>query len=260
MRGNSKALSTSKLLSAVGSRRPNIYGRQCVPKILTPVVQASLPLVSGLAYGIDSMAHRLCLEYGIPTIAVLGSGLDDNSIYPKVHVELMHQIIDAGGAVVSEYPAGTPPHLGQFPVRNRIIAGLSQATLVVQAAQRSGSLITARLALESGREVLAVPGAITDSLAAGVNFLIQNGATPVTCAEDILNLYGLTAPDSIEVSQTKLTPDQKSVVAVLSGEPLHIDQIAEKTELTPATLAVTLTELELKEVALNTGGMRYIKK
>lgn len=260
LRGDPAVLSSPQLLAVVGSRRPNSYGRQCVSKILTPVVQVSLPLVSGLAYGIDSMAHRLCLEFGTPTIAVLGSGLDDGSIYPKIHAGLLHQIIDAGGSIISEYPAGTPPHLGQFPVRNRIIAGLCQATFVVQAAQRSGSLITARLALESGREVLAVPGAITDSLAAGVNFLIQQGATPVISAEDILNLYGLSSPDIAEINQAKLTRDQKTVAAALGSQPLHIDELVEQTKLPSTVLAVALTELELMEIALNTGGMRYIKK
>ena len=229
-------------------------------QILTPAVRAGLPLVSGLAYGIDSAAHRLCLEYGVPTVAVLGSGINDSSIYPRLHVKLLHQIIDSGGVVISEYSTGTPPHLGQFPARNRIIAGLTQATLIVQAAERSGSLITARLALESGREVLAVPGAITDSLAAGVNFLIQQGATPVTCAQDILDLYGLKPPDITEQTKAELTPDQQTVAAALSHQPQHIDELAELTKLPTSILSVALTELELLEVALNTGGMRYIKK
>lgn len=223
-------------------------------------MRAGLPLVSGLAYGIDSLAHLLCLEHGVPTVAVLGSGLNDSSIYPRIHVKLFHQIIDSGGAVISEYPAGTPPHLGQFPARNRIIAGLTQATLIVQAAERSGSLITARLALESGREVLAVPGAITDPLAAGVNFLIQQGAAPVICAQDILDLYGLKPPDITEKTKAELTPDQQTVAAALSHQPKHIDELATQTQLPAATLAVTLTELELLEIAQNAGGMRYVIK
>src|SRR5688500_1960326 len=154
VQGNAELLSAGNLLAVVGSRKATAYGAAAVKKLLTPVVQAGIPLVSGLAFGIDSMAHMLCVENDVPTIAVLGSGLDDASLYPQRHLKLAKQITAQGGAVITQYAPGTPPHLGHFPARNRIIAGLARATLVVQAADRSGSLITARLALEGGKDVM----------------------------------------------------------------------------------------------------------
>ena len=207
IRGNVQALAQSPLLAVVGSRKANQYGKDCIDMLLPPVVKAGISLVSGLAYGIDSFAHQVCVDAGIPTIAVLGSAIDDDSIYPRAHVKLAHDILETGGVLISEYPTGSAIQQHNFPARNRIIAGLATATLLIQASDRSGSLITARLALESGRDVLATPGPITDPLSYGTNKLIQEGATPVTTSEDIL--YVLNTE-----STKRSTPTQKELFAV----------------------------------------------
>lgn len=260
VRGNVELLQQELMLAVVGSRKASHYGKRCVEKLLKPVVQAGVPLVSGLAYGIDSLAHKLCLEHGVPTVAVLGSGIDDASVYPRAHIGLAKQIVAAGGAVVAEYPPETPGFPAHFPERNRIIAGLSAATLVVQAADRSGSLITARLALESGRDVLAVPGAITDELAAGTNKLIRDGATPVLEALDIFDALGMSVGESTVDALPDLTDEQLKVFEVLESGPVHIDTLVEKTTLESPVVAVTITELELLDVIEHVGGQRYARK
>jgi DNA processing protein len=260
--GNVELLAHENLLAVVGSRKASAYGQQAIKKLLTPIVRAGIPLVSGLAFGIDSIVHRLCLENDGPTIAVLGSGLDDASLYPHQHLKLARQIAAAGGAVVTEYAPGTPALPGQFPVRNRIIAALAQATLVVQAARRSGSLITARLALEQGKDVLAIPGNITDPLAAGTNELIQQGAGPALTAQDILDCLGVTTDFPAEQTKTKelkLSETQQLIIACLSAQPQHVEELAEQTSLPLPAVSATLMELEMLEVAQNVGGLRYVK-
>lgn len=257
-RGRLVLLENQKLLAVVGSRRGNAYGQQAIKKLLTPAVRAGVILVSGLAYGIDSMAHRLCLEEKQPTIAVLGSGLDHDSIYPRVHAGLAQRIVAGGGLLLSEYSPGTPAFLGHFPARNRIIAGLSQATLVVQAAARSGSLITARLTLDGGHDVLAVPGAITDPLAAGTNQLIQQGATPALAPQDILDLFGLTAEEAVATDR-QLNTDQQLILRTLSAEPRHIDELVQSTHLPPHTVSAALIQLEMLDAARHVGGLKYVK-
>lgn len=260
VRGNPAILNAPHLLAVVGSRKASPYGQQTIDRLLTPLVRSGVSLVSGLAYGIDSISHNLCLAHHVPTIAVLGSGIDDATIYPRLHTKLANNIIADGGAIVSEYPAGTPPLQHHFPARNRIIAGLTTATIVIQAAARSGSLITARLALEYGRDVAAVPGYITDLMSAGTNQLIQQGATPLLAPEDVFALLGI---DSINPSQTaaaNLTNQQKTVLSALSSTPLHVDQLLAATSLPSPVLSVTLTELELLDCVQHLGGMKYVKK
>ncbi len=263
VRGNVELLSQPLLLAVVGSRRASFYGKQAVEKILAQLVRSGIPLVSGLAFGIDSIAHKLCLSHHCQTIAVLGSGLDDDSIYPRTHLKLAQEIIEQGGAVISEYPAGTPAYQYNFPERNRIIAGLCRAVVVVQAAAKSGSLITARLALESGREVGAVPGAITDPLAEGTNYLIQQGAIPILNAQDAFDLLGISKEQINqlgEVTEQTLTEQQKIILAKISSTPQHIDQIVQATSLPSPAVSITLTELELLEVVQNVGGMKYVRR
>ncbi len=260
VRGNVELLSHEPMLAVVGSRKASAYGRQCVEKLLTPAVQAGVPLVSGLAFGIDSAAHKLSVHYRQPTIAVLGSGVDDESIYPKVNIKLVHAILDNGGAVISEYQPGTAPFLGHFPARNRIIAGLTAATLVVQAARRSGSLITARLALEAGRDVFAVPGAINDILAFGTNDLIKQGATPVTQAAELLVLLGFdSAEEKTKAPALLLTATQEKIIAALGVSAVHVDDLTQATALASPVLNAELIQLELAGAVLHIGGMKYIK-
>ncbi|MBI1833655.1 MAG: DNA-protecting protein DprA [Candidatus Andersenbacteria bacterium] len=191
VRGNVNLLSHPNLLAVVGSRKAHVHSKEALDILLPPVIKAGAVIVSGLAYGVDALAHQTCVEAHSPTIAVLGGGIDDATIYPAAHRTLAIEILEAGGALVSEYPAGTGVQKYSFPRRNRIVAGLCRATLVVQAALKSGSLITARLALEYNREVLAIPGHVTDPYSAGTNYLIHEGATPVISSQDLLDILKL---------------------------------------------------------------------
>lgn len=259
IRGNIELLQHVPLLAVVGSRKASAYGKQSISYLLPPVIAAGVPIVSGLAFGIDSLAHRTCVEAKAPTIAVLGSGIDDHSIYPRAHISLAHHILEYGGTLLSEYPAGVAGYKSNFPERNRIIAGLCQATLIVQAAEHSGSLITAKCALESNRDVWAVPGNITDPLAQGTNFLIAQGATPITKPGDILHLLGLEVA-SAKKSLDNLPDEQLALLHFLSDAPLHIDAITSQTGQPPEKIAVMLTELELTEHVQHVGGMKYVRK
>lgn len=260
VRGEIALLHHPRLLAVVGSRRATSYGKQALAKVLPAVLRADIVVVSGLAFGIDSLAHRLSVEAERPTIAVLGSGIDDASIYPRAHITLAHQILAGGGAILSEYPPGTPGYQSHFPERNRIIAGLTQATVIVQAAIRSGSLITARLALECGREVCAVPGAITDPLSEGTNRLIRDGATPILEAADILQLYGISEPNPASAPPAELSLQQSAVLAALSSTPQHIDVITASARISPEITATLLVELELLEQVQHVGGMQYVRR
>jgi len=262
--GNVDLLQHPYLLAVVGSRRANEYGKRAAQQLLPPVIRAGVILVSGLAHGIDSLAHHACVELGSPTIAVLGSGTDEASLYPQTNIPLMRKIVETGGLVISEYPPGTKALLHHFPARNRIVAGIARATFIMQAAQRSGSLITGRLALESNRDVLALPGNITDPLAAGTNALIRDGAQCVLEAQDILDAFDLepeqVATHQAETIEHNLTTDQALLLKHLSTEPMHIDVLIAKSHLPVHTISATLLELELLGTVEQIGGMRYIRK
>jgi len=260
IRGNLELLSSDFLVAVVGSRRANAYGKQCVERLFSPLVSAGIPLVSGLAYGIDALAHKICLAHKQPTIAVLGSGVDDASIYPRQHISLAHHILEADGVLLSEYEPGTPAYPGQFPARNRIVAGLAQATIVVQAAKRSGSLITARLALDANREVGAVPGPITDPLSAGTNQLIVDGAQPITSSENIFHMLGLEMATAHEQSVAQLTNVQHELLHTLSSTPRHVDTIIAELKWPSEQVTSVLTELELLGIAEHVGAMKYINR
>lgn len=174
-------------LAVVGSRKSDSYGQEVIKELLPSDFLEKTVIISGLAIGIDAKAHQIAKH----TIAVLGTGLDEASFYPKENLFLYHQIIKNGGLIISEFPIGTKPQPKNFPRRNRIVVGLSQAVLVVQAKIRSGALITARLALEEGREVLAVPGSILNELSAGPHLLIAQGANPVTNSDELCQILNL---------------------------------------------------------------------
>ena len=172
-------------VAIVGSRKATQYGKTATNLLVRPLASRGLTIVSGLAYGIDAEAHRATLAVHGKTIAVLGSGSDDAALYPRAHRQLAADIVASGGAVITEYPPGTRPQGYFFPQRNRIIAGLSRALVVVEADEKSGALITARLALDQNREVFAVPGPITSDLSRGTNGLLRDGAAPARSADDI---------------------------------------------------------------------------
>ena len=210
---------------------------------------AGLVVVSGLARGIDGEAHRGALDAGGTTVAVLGCGIDRD--YPASHAELAARI-RATGLALSEYAPGVVPAPWRFPARNRIIAGLCAATIVVEARERSGALITADLALEEGREVLAVPGEITSALSRGTNDLLRLGATPLTEAGDVLELFGLSPATAEEVD---LSDVAGTVLSRLRDGPASADELARATGLEAGALASALTELELAGVAVAAGGV-----
>jgi DNA processing protein len=232
-------------VAVVGARACSPYGAQVARRIGGELAAAGLVVVSGLARGIDGEAHRGALEAGGLTVAVLGCGIDRD--YPAAHAELARRIRERG-LIVSEYEPGVEPAPWRFPARNRIIAGLSAATVVVEARERSGALITADLALEEGRDVLAVPGEITSPLSAGTNALLKLGAAPCTCAEDVLDLFGLTPEE-------QAAPDVgANAAAVLAALPAAADELVSATGLDAKAVAIALAELELAGLAAEGDG------
>jgi DNA processing protein len=233
----------------VGARSCSPYGAQVARMLGRELAAAGLVVVSGLARGIDGEAHRGALDAGGVTVAVLGCGIDRD--YPASHAELAARI-RATGLAVSEYAPGVEPAPWRFPARNRIIAGLCAATVVVEARERSGALITADLALEEGREVLAVPGEITSALSGGTNSLLRLGATPLTGSGDVLELFGLSpaAATAVDLSETA-----ENVLGRLRDGPASADELARATGLGAGALASALTELELAGVAVAGGGV-----
>ena len=223
-------------VAVVGARACSPYGAQVARMLGRELAGAGLVVVSGLARGIDGEAHRGALEAGGLTVAVLGCGIDRD--YPAAHAELARRIRE-NGLVIAEYEPGVEPAPWRFPARNRIIAGLCAATVVVEARERSGALITADLALEEGREVFAVPGEITSTLSAGTNALLKVGAAPCTSAADVLELFCLARD---ERAQPELSAD---AAKVLDGLPAAGDELARATGLDARTVAVALAELEL---------------
>lgn len=226
-------------VAIVGARACSAYGRQIARSLGRDLAAAGLVVVSGLARGVDAESHRGALEAGGLTVAVLGCGIDRD--YPAAHRELARQIA-ATGLVVSEYAPAVEPAPWRFPARNRIVAGLCAATVVVEARERSGALITADFALEEGREVFAVPGEITSALSAGANALLRLGATPLTCAQDVLDSYGIAA---LEPALPDLSERAAAVLERVRAGPSGADELARAAGLGAGELAVVLTELEL---------------
>lgn len=245
-------------LAVVGSRQPTAYGTRVTEEFVTPIATSGVVIVSGLAYGVDAIAHRATVEAGGTTIAVLGGGLDDANVYPSQHRALASQIVAHGGAIVSEFPVGTHVMKQNFPFRNRVIAGLSHGTLVIEAKATSGSLITARAAMEAGRDVFCVPGSIYSELSEGPNNLIKTGAIPVTTPADVLSRLGLevreTKPDYVPGSA-----EEKTIYDSLSREAMHADEITAKTGLAPSVVTSTLTLMEMKGSARHLGGLYYVR-
>lgn len=235
-------------VAIVGARACSAYGRQIARSIGRELAAAGLVVVSGLARGVDSEAHRGALEAFGKTVAVLGCGIDRD--YPAANRELARQVA-ATGLVVSEYAPGVEPAPWRFPARNRIVAGLCAATVVVEARERSGALITADFALEEGREVFAVPGEITSALSAGSNALLRLGATPLTRAEDVLESFGLAAP---ERSDPELGGTAAAVLGRVREGAAGADELARATGLGAGELAAALTELELAGVVTEEEG------
>lgn len=260
IKGN-KELLLEKMISIVGSRKFTEYGKRVAGGFGRDLANAGLVVVSGLALGIDAIAHQGALEAKGKTIAVLGNSLDKKSIHPRTNFELAEEIISGGGLLLSEYPIPTSPSIGTFPARNRIMAGISLGTVVVEAALDSGSLITANHAVEFNREVFAVPGPIFYPQSQGPHMLIKKGAKITSSINDILEEIGFIEGFSIksESSYQPESDEEASVLKNLSQEPIHIDTILKLSKLETSTANSTLTMLEIKGVVKNIGGGNYIK-
>lgn len=251
----------SPCLSIVGARKPTSYGIRMTRKFAEDLATQGLTIVSGLAYGIDAEAHQSALEIGGKTIAVLASGVD--VVYPKRHRNLYQRIVEQG-AVLSESPPGTSPKPGLFPLRNRLISGLSMGTLVVEAAQKSGSLITAECSVEQNREVFAIPGPIHSPLSAGTLQLIQEGAKCVVTLEDVLEELPVFANQSTlaNAQEVELNNQEEKLISYLGDEPIHIAVLMEKlsSEFSISQLHQLLLSLELKQVITQLAGQHVVRR
>ncbi|MEK7638035.1 MAG: DNA-processing protein DprA [Patescibacteria group bacterium] len=251
-------LLNSFCVGVVGTRKASDYGRQATADIAGQLAQNGVTIVSGLATGIDSVAHRAALDAKGNTIAVFGTGLADDDIFPVDNVRLAHEIVAAGGLLISEYEEGVHGQPWTFPMRNRIISGLSRGIVVVEADKKSGSLITAKAALDQDRDVFAVPGSIYWPRSVGSNWLIQQGARPVLCAADILESYKMRQIPLPEAALSTSDPVQESILALLrQNGPTHLDTLASQTGFdTPRTMAA-IAMLELFSAIQHMGGGIY---
>lgn len=236
-----------KFLCVVGSRKVSSYGREVCEKLIRGLKGYPIVIVSGLALGTDALAHRAALDAKLDTVAIPGSGLSDKALHPKTNFRLALEILKSGGALISEFKPDFRPTIWSFPKRNRIMAGISHATLIVEAGEKSGTLITARLSMEYNREVMVVPGPIFYKGHAGSNKLLVDGATPVTSSEDILEALGIEKKD--ERSKTKeesLSEDEKRIVEILEAEPLAKDDLINELEMSVTEANILLSTMEIK--------------
>lgn len=249
-------LDARRAVAIVGSRRATIYGRRVATRMAGELAEAGLTVVSGMALGIDGCAHEAALAAAGKTVAVLGGGL--GRIYPRQHEDLARRIA-ASGALVSERPYEQEARAGFFPVRNRILAALADAVVVVEAARASGSLITADAALELGRDVCAVPGNVDSPASEGTNRLIRQGASPVTSASDVLEVLGCPVPDDAPARRRPGRGRDARLLSELSSSPLHVDELADASGMDASEVLAGLSRLELDGSARRVGGQRYVK-
>jgi len=246
-------------LAVVGSRRPTDYGIRMTSRIVSELASTGVVIISGLAYGIDAAAHQAALESGGQTAAVFGCGLD--IVYPAGHKALA-QRIEQSGCLLSEFPEGTRPERFNFPVRNRIVAGLSDGVLVVEAGIKSGALVTAGIALEQGKDVLAMPGSVEAEQSLGPNNLIKQGAIAVTSAEDIFANFGWHRSDPAvrpAPDLSRLSKEELSMFSLLSVQPIHLDELSRRIALGPGKIAEALLNLELKGLIMRKPGNYVVK-
>lgn len=245
-------------VAIVGTRRASDYGRQVALQMASELARNGVTVVSGLAMGIDTVAHRAAVEAGGRTIAVLGSGVDQ--VYPLQNRQLANEVMN-NGALVSDYALGTRPEANNFPPRNRIISGLSRAVAIVEAGERSGALITAEFAAEQGRELFAVPGNILNAGSVGCNDLIRQGATPLLSVQDLLDQLNITQATMQQQVRRDLSadPQEQRLLSHLSSESLHIDELVRKSNMPAPQVSGLLAMMELKGLVRQVGGMSYVK-
>ncbi len=276
VRGEWQACFEQPCVAVIGSRNCSTYGQNAAEMLSRDLASRGICVVSGLARGIDTSAHRGAIAGGGRTIAVIGTGLD--SIYPKENAKLVDEIIASGGAVVSQFPLGTPPLKDNFPYRNRIISGLSLGVLIVEASERSGSLITARLAMEQNREVMAVPGNITSGKSYGTNYLIKAGAKLVQQWQDVVaelpaEVSSVILPPKVERHSDNISPEQPELVPadmtdhertvwslLTADESTHIDQLLESSSLSFGELNTALVGLDIRDAIRVLPGKHYARR
>ena len=241
------------IVSIVGTRKPTTYGRDMAEDIARTLTLRGIVIASGMALGIDTVAHQTALAEGTPTLAILGNGLSESVIYPKENLALSREIVESGGAIISEYKDDQKPELWTFPQRNRIIAGIAKAVVVIEAGEKSGALITARFATEYNREVFALPGQIKSAKSQGTNALIKQGAIPITSANDILEALGL-AQDTEKIERESASEEEQKILDALDEER-GLDDIIRQTQLAPNVILAATTALELKGMIKSTSGL-----
>ncbi|PIZ85685.1 DNA-protecting protein DprA [Candidatus Nomurabacteria bacterium CG_4_10_14_0_2_um_filter_33_9] len=241
-------------LCVVGSRKFTSYGRETCEKIIAGLKGYPIVIVSGFAIGIDTISHKKAMQVGLKTIVFPGSGLGDEAIYPKTNVRLIREVVESGGCLISEFEPDFKATQWSFPMRNRLMAGISKSVLIIEAEEKSGTLITARLATEYNRDVLAVPGSIFSSSSKGTNRLIRQGATPVTCPEDVLEALGFEKEEDKQaclLMQAKLfedlSPEEKKVVDLLR-EPIPRDDLIRAMKMPTPNANAILSIMEIKEL------------
>lgn len=245
-------------LSVVGSRAMTLYGKHVCEYLINGLAGYPIVIVSGLAFGIDAQAHRSALDAGLPTVGVPGSGLDWNVLYPKTNAKLAREILEKGGALLSEFDPELKAADWTFPRRNRVMAGLCRATLVIEAKEQSGSLITAKLAADYNRELLVVPGSIFSAESKGTHQFLRLGATAVTSPQDILQALGITPESSNALSRTDLNEDEIHVIELIAS-PLSRDELIRELEMPASEANVLLSMMELKGVIVEELGVIRVR-
>ena len=235
-------------LTVVGSRKFSGYGKEACEKLIAGLTGHKIVIVSGLALGIDTIAHKAAIKNGLKTVAVPGSGLDKSCIYPSANRKLAEEILARGGALLSEFEPKYPTYPANFPQRNRIMAGMSRAILVIEATDRSGTLITARLATEYNRDLLVVPGSIFSPSSVGCNKLIFRGATSISNSEELLEALGIETEKKKEINLDEIdaTDDERKIIALLAVEPLARDELIAQSGLSISDANVILSMMEIK--------------
>jgi len=254
-----------KFLCIVGARKYSPYGKEVCKRLISGLKGYPITIVSGLAIGIDSISHECAIEFGINTIAFPGSGLSRYALYPAQHYQLAQKIIENGGCLISPFKDNQVGTTWTFPFRNRLMAGISHATLIIEARKGSGTLLTAEYATEFNRDVLAVPGSIFSELSYGPHMLIKSGATPITSANDVLEALGFEAikdtsqKSLLDIIDKNLSENEKSIIDYLKISNLSGTDLIEKTGLSPTIFNTTISELELKGLLIESGGLYKIK-
>ncbi|MCK5060050.1 MAG: DNA-processing protein DprA [Candidatus Pacebacteria bacterium] len=241
-----------KILSVVGARKYSPYGKDVCERLIEGLRGYSIAIVSGLALGIDSIAHRAALKAGLYTLAIPGSGLSDNVLYPSLHRNLAKEILSSGGGLLSEFEEETRAAPWTFPRRNRIMAGISHATLVIEAEKKSGTLITSRLATEYNRDVFTVPGSIFSKNSEGPHMLLRLGATPITSAEELLDALGFEKDEKAE-KNIDCSPQEKKILEILHT-PLSRDELIRQSKMTVSEANTLLSIMEIKGLVEETLG------